>query len=89
MKWLGQYIYNNALAIDQYINAVLLGDPDLSLSSRCAFALRKDQPKWFVLPLSKFIDWVFEILFNEKEHVKNAYEEHEDNSKELWKWYKD
>lgn len=89
MKWLGQYIYNNALAVDQYINAVLLGDPDESISGRTGRAIKSGNPKWWVKPLAYILDKLFEWLFNEKDHVLNAIEPEEKYEKELWSWIKD
>jgi hypothetical protein len=85
---LGQYIYNNALAIDQYLNAVLLGDPDESISGRTGRAIASGKPKWWVKPFGWFLDKLFEVLFNEKDHVLNAIEPEELVDKELWSWIK-
>jgi hypothetical protein len=84
-----QYLYNLALSADQFANAVLLGDPDESISGRCGRAMASGKPKVFVVPLSKFIDFIFLIIFREKDHVKNAIEPEEfPHEKELWSWIK-
>lgn len=36
-----RYLFNLLLALDQFVNAILLGDPDETLSSRCG----KKHPK--------------------------------------------
>jgi len=54
-----QYLYNVALALDQFINALLLGDPDDSISGRVGRAERTGKPKWFVPYLASFIDFLF------------------------------
>jgi hypothetical protein len=83
-----QYIYNLLLAFDQFINVILLGDPDESISGRCGRAIKSNNPKFFVIPLAKFIDALFLVIFNEKNHILNAIEDEECNSKELWSWIK-
>ena len=84
-----QYLYNLALSFDQSINAILLGDPDESISGRCGRAVASGNPKWFVVPLAKFVDLLFLVLFKEKDHVKNAIEPEEfPHEKELWSWIK-
>ena len=85
--FIGQYIYNLALSIDQFINTIILGDPDDSISGRCGRAMR-GEPKWWVKPLRDFIDWLFLVLFNEVGHCANAIEPEEKLQKELWKWSK-
>ena len=58
-----QYLYNLALALDQFINAILLGDPDDSISGRCGRAMESGKPKAFVIPLAKLVDYLFLKLF--------------------------
>ncbi len=86
MIW--QYLYNLALAHDQWINAILLGDPDESISGRCGRALASGRPKWFVSPLARHVDWVFRVFFREEHHVVNAVESEETCGKQLWSWIK-
>ncbi|MFG6535544.1 hypothetical protein ACGYK5_17100 [Sulfitobacter sp. 1A16787] len=38
MRLLGRYLLNVLIALDQLANAILLGDPDETISSRCAKA---------------------------------------------------
>jgi hypothetical protein len=84
-----QYIYNLALSFDQFVNTILLGDPDESISGRCGRAIESGHPKWFVLPLAFLIDLLFLMVFGEEDHVKNAIEpEEQPHEKELWSWIK-
>jgi len=90
-----QYLYNVFLTLDQSFNVIfLLGDPDVSVSSHCALAMRvqlegRGRMKWFVPHLAGFVDWLFHNQFwtIEEDHVFKAYEPHECNHKALWKWY--
>ena len=82
------YLYNVALALDQFVNALLLGDADESISGRCGRAMKSGKPKWWVRKLSKCIDWFFR-LFGERNHVLNAIEHDEKpHLRELWSWQK-
>jgi hypothetical protein len=84
-----QYIYNLALSLDQFVNAILLGDPDESISGRCGRAIESGRPKWFVKPLAFVIDLLFLMVIGEEDHVKNAIEPEEyPHEKELWSWIK-
>ena len=86
----GQYLYNLILSVDQFANAVLLGDPDESLSGRTGRAMQSGRPKKFVPTLAKFMDWLFWVIFKEKDHVLNAIEpEERPLEKELWSWIKE
>lgn len=83
------YFYNLALSFDQFINAVLLGDPDESISARTGRAMSSTRPKWWVPYLAKHVDWIFLTFFGEKNHVANAIEyEETPKDKELWSWQK-
>lgn len=82
-----QYAFNLALTFDQAVNVILLGDPDDSISGRCGRALLSGKPKWWVKPLSMHVDWMFDFIFNEKNHCLNSVEEGEKYEKELWCWH--
>jgi hypothetical protein len=87
IRFIGQYIFNLALAFDQAINAVLFGDPDESISGRSGRAIASGRPKWFVPFLARHVDWIFQTFFGETDHVKNAVEPDErPHEKELWSW---
>ena len=62
IKNIGKYILNILIAIDQLINAILLGDPDETLSSRAG----KSNWIW-----AKVINKLF---FWQDNHSKNAIE---------------
>jgi hypothetical protein len=48
------YIFNVLIALDQFANALIGGDPDETISSRCA--KRRDQPGWRIL--AAFLEWL-------------------------------
>lgn len=85
MLW--KYIFNLLIGFDQFVNVVLLGDPDESISTRTSRALRSGKPKWFVPPFARFVDWLF--LPFEKNHIENSFEENEYGERELWSWIKE
>jgi hypothetical protein len=86
---LSKYLYNLALAFDQFVNALLLGDPDESISGRTGRAIASGRAKWWVKPLATHIDWMFCYIFGEKNHVANAIEpEEKPLERELWSWIK-
>jgi len=90
LKGFSQYLYNVALGIDQMINVVLLGDPDESISGRTGRAMTSGKPKRLVPGLARFIDWLFWVIFKERNHVLNAIEpEERPHEKELWSWIKE
>lgn len=84
-----QYLYNLILGLDQFINVLLLGDPDESISTRTSRSLRTGKPKWWVYTLAGVIDFLFynPLWKAEKDHVMNSFEPDEKAKKELWKWY--
>lgn len=81
-----QFLYNMGLATDQFVNVLLLGDPDESLSGRLGRAALSGRPKWWVKPLMKANDFIWLALANEANHSINAYEPEEKHEKELWSW---
>lgn len=87
---LKQYFYNVGLGLDQFVNVLLLGDPDESLSGRLGRAQLSGRPKWFVPPIVKFNDWLWFVIRKEINHSVNAVEpEERPHEKELWSWVKD
>jgi hypothetical protein len=84
---LAQYGFNIALGLDQFVNVLLLGDPDDSISGRCGRAIASGRPKWFVKLLAPVIDWLFLKLFDEKDHCKDSIESEEGYCYELWRWH--
>lgn len=85
-----KYVYNVGLGLDQFANAILLGDPDESLSGRLGRASFSGRPKWFVEPLRKANDWVWFALAGETNHSYRSVEPEETpKDKELWSWIKE
>lgn len=72
------YGYRIALSVDQTFNVFLLGFPDESISGRVGRAIETGKPKSGVVTLGKVIDWIFLVLFNDEDHVRQSIE-HEDN----------
>ena len=52
------YAWNILIALDVLLNAILLGDPNETISSRAARAMRRDQPWWacWVCTLTDLVD---------------------------------
>jgi hypothetical protein len=84
-----QYLYNLGLGLDQFVNVLLLGDPDESLSGRIGRAILSNRPKFWVVPMAHALDWLAFNLAGEKDHCLNAIEHEErPHEKELWSWQK-
>ena len=62
------YVFNHLIAFDQWLNVLLGGDPDESLSSR-AHRMRLKKHKYWGW-LANAIDGLF---FWEKNHCENSY----------------
>lgn len=74
-----QYCLNVLIAIDQLINAILLGDPDETISSRLGKTQRGDHgPFWrrFWWPLRLTVDGLF-YLVGEPNHCIRSIEKDE------------
>ncbi|MEM9522765.1 MAG: hypothetical protein AAF982_02020 [Pseudomonadota bacterium] len=52
--FLRRYIWNLLIAVDQLGNAILFGDPDETISSRCA----KHANAWGWKQLGRFLEWI-------------------------------
>jgi hypothetical protein len=84
-----QLFFNLGLGVDQFLNVLLLGDPDESLSGRLGRALMSRRPKWWVVPLAEVNDWIWFIARGEMDHCLNSVEpEERPMEKELWSWIK-
>lgn len=68
-----QFGYNLALSVDQFVNVILLGDPDESISGRLGRAMASGRPKWWVVPFAYFVDGLFLIFFWEKKSRTKCY----------------
>lgn len=84
-----KYLYNLGLSLDQLLNAILLGDPDESVSGRCGRAMKSGKPKFWVPGLTAFIDAMAFIVAREMNHCSNAIEPEEMHQRELWSWIKE
>lgn len=51
---LGQYIWNVLISIDQFVNAIMGGDPDETISSRVS----KHRTDWWARPIFRFLEWL-------------------------------
>jgi hypothetical protein len=58
MKYVLQFLYNLLISIDQLLNAILLGHPDETLSSRLGRSINKERYFWVKL-LRVIIDTIF------------------------------
>ncbi len=63
-KILGKYLLNVLISIDQLANAILLGDPDETISSRAA----KRSHVWGWHHLGRFLEWI------DPGHLKDSLE---------------
>lgn len=86
-NWIQQYLFNIALGYDQWINVLLLGDTDDTISGRCGRAMASGKPKWFVKILAPVIDYMFLKLFKHVDHCKDSIEPEESMTYEIWKWH--
>lgn len=86
MKILAQFLYNFGLGLDQFVNVLLLGDPDESLSGRLGRAHVSGRAKWWCEPMRRALDAFVFLAFGETDHCVNAIEPEESDSKELWSW---
>jgi hypothetical protein len=82
-----QYFFKIALGLDQFVNVLLLGDADDTISGRCGRAIASGKPKWFVKLLTPAIDWLFLKLFDDKNHCADSIETEENYCYEIWKWH--
>lgn len=81
-----------AVAVDQYMNVVWLGNPDETISSRTGRAIVSGKPKWYIkYLLHPFVDWAARRFGDGPDHCVRSIEtdEHMERQYEVWKWYKD
>lgn len=73
----GQYIYNVALAGDRFINAVLGGDPEWSLSERMGQAIREGRCVGCY--------WICRALaLVDRRHCRRVYDPAKSHTDRLW-----
>jgi hypothetical protein len=88
--WVGQYLFNIALGFDQFINVLLFGSPDESISGRLGRAAASGRPKPYVNAIRCFVDVIFAVVFGDKNHCRSSIEPEENVIEhELWSWIKD
>jgi len=81
-----------AVAVDQYMNVVWLGNPDETISSRTGRAIASGKPKWYIkYLLHPFVDWAARRFGDGPDHCVRAIEHDEnmDHQYEVWKWHKE
>lgn len=84
-RFLGKYIFNLLVSIDQLANTILLGSYDETISSRISRAIQAGTaPRW-VHWFGWFVDALFWLI--QKDHIKKSLEIDEDQRGELWRWY--
>lgn len=66
------YLKQVLIAFDQWVNALIGGWADETLSSAAHRMREKGQPVWGWT--ASFIDWLFRFFFNEEDHCKSSYE---------------
>jgi hypothetical protein len=84
-----QYFFNILLGLDQFVNVLLLGDPDDSISGRTGRAFLSGHGRWFVKPLKLFVDKAANVLAGQTNHCIDSIEPEENLEYELWSWSKD
>ena len=88
-KTVWSYYFNLLLALDQFVNALLFGDPDETLSGRLGRAQLAKKKLFFVKPFRKFVDWLFIALIGQRNHCIESIEHEETFDKEIWSWIKE
>jgi len=81
-----QYVFNNLAMLDQGVNVILLGSVDETISSRLGRAMRSGSPKWFVPPIAKTVNFIFNPLANQDNHIVESIEDCESYQDEIWSW---
>ena len=89
MNKISRYYFNILLGIDEFANILLLGSPEETISSRLGRAYVSGKPKWFVIPVKKFVDGAAWILAKQKDHCISSIDAGIDvTDYELWSWIK-
>ena len=66
MNWVMEYLMNILAAISQLFNALIGGDPNLTVSARCYLS----REHWFWGALRKLLNWVF---WREEDHCYKSW----------------
>lgn len=72
------YFFNLLIGLDQFINVLLGGAPDITISSRCW----QHRDHWAGATAVKLIDWLFS--WHEADHCRKSYEAGDRHTKEVW-----
>lgn len=74
--WVGKYLLNIAISIDQFGNTITGGDPDETISSRLGKIKMKHGGSipWY-RPVARFLDWGLDKI--DPDHSVDAIEEDE------------
>ena len=72
------YFFNLLIGIDQFVNVVLGGAPDQTLSSRCW----KHRDNWAGALAVRFVDFLFS--WHERNHCQSSYDSGDRQDKEVW-----
>lgn len=62
------YLFNLLIGLDQFVNVILGGAPDQTISSRCW----KHREHWAAALAVRLIDWLFS--WKEKNHCRESFE---------------
>lgn len=83
-SWPAQYCLNMAMAVDQFLSAVLGGHPDDTISQRLGRA--KLSGGGLIVKASCFlVDGLALVLFKDKDHCVSSLEG-KTHARELWNW---
>jgi len=66
-----KYLVNVLIGIDQLVNAILMGDPDETISSRMGKLIRANRARWYV----RWLAWILDKI--DPNHCIDAIEEDE------------
>jgi len=72
------YFYNLLIGLDQFVNVILGGAPDQTISSRCW----KHRDHWAGKLAVSFVDFLFG--WHEANHCRASYESGDRQEKEAW-----
>ncbi len=57
MKKLKKYLFNNLLAFDRQVNALMGGDPEMTISGRMGVAISEGRC-WLCYPICRALHWL-------------------------------
>ena len=71
------YFYNILIALDQFVNVLIGGAPDQTISGRCW----QYREHWAGAMAVRFVDWLFS--WHESEHCRKSFES-DRHDKAVW-----